>query len=83
MRLFSSVVIIPNFLISTQSYFQAFQLCKDIDEKDTVYLALAIEFDVELVSKDEELIEGLRRKGYTKVLTLTEFFQRVDESESP
>jgi hypothetical protein len=41
------------------------------------------QFDVELISKDEELIEGLRRKGYTNVLTLTEFFQRIDESESP
>ena len=54
---------------------KAFHLCKDIDEKDTAYLALAIEFDIELVSKDEELVAHLRGKGFQKVITLTEFFK--------
>ncbi|MCF8247316.1 MAG: hypothetical protein K9J37_19835 [Saprospiraceae bacterium] len=59
----------------------AFQLCKEVDEKDTAYLALAIEFDIELVSKDDELVAHLRSNGFQKVITLTEFFRLSDFPE--
>lgn len=72
--LFDYLIVVPNFLISTESYFTAFHLCKDIDEDDTAYLALSIEFDLPLLTNDRILAEGLRRKGYTKVITLTELF---------
>ncbi len=75
LRLFSKLTVVPNFLISTKSYLDAFHLCKDIDEDDTAYLALALEFDIILLSKDEELVTGLRRKGFEKVISLTEFFK--------
>jgi predicted nucleic acid-binding protein len=68
---------VPNLIISTQSYFQAFNYCKDIDEKDTPYLALAIEFNIELITNDIELINGLRTKGFKNVISLTEFFDLV------
>lgn len=53
-------------------------LCKDIDEKDTPYIALALEFQINLLTKDEELAKGLRSKGFTNVITLTEFFNSLD-----
>lgn len=74
LSIFDYLIVVPNFLISTESYFSAFHLVKDIDEDDTVYLALSIEFDVTLLTNDLILAEGLRRKGYTKVITLTELF---------
>ncbi|MFN7117853.1 MAG: PIN domain-containing protein [Saprospiraceae bacterium] len=74
LSLFDALVVVPNLLISTRQYLQAFQLCKDIDEKDTAYVALTLELEVALLSKDEELIEGLRAKGFTKVISLQEFF---------
>lgn len=79
LSLFDKVVVVPNFLISTNSYFKAFELCKDIDEKDTPYLALSIELDMKLLSKDVELITGLRAKGYHKLLTLSEFFEGLSD----
>ncbi len=81
LQLFSKLVVVPNFLISTNSYYQAFQLCKHIDPKDTAYLALSIEFDLELISKDKELVAGLREKGYQRVLTLNEFLEDFIEEE--
>jgi predicted nucleic acid-binding protein len=75
LRLFSSITIVPNFLVTTNSYLQAFQLCKDIDEDDTPYLALAIEFYFMLITKDEKLVKGLREKGFDKVISLTEFLK--------
>lgn len=77
LSLFTNVTIVPNFLISTESYYKAFTLCKDIDEKDTTYLALAIEFDMTLVTKDEVLAKGLKEKGFMNVITLRELFERI------
>ncbi len=74
LSIFDYLIVVPNFLISTESYFSAFHLVKDIDEDDTAYLALSIEFDIYLLTNDLILAEGLRRKGYTKVITLTELF---------
>jgi predicted nucleic acid-binding protein len=36
LKLFSNVTVIPNLLLSEASLRQAYQLCKDIDEKDTI-----------------------------------------------
>ena len=77
LNLFDQVTVVPNFLISTQSYLRAFELCKRVDEKDTPYLALSMEFDIHLLSKDEELVNGLRGQGYEKVITLKEFFDQI------
>ena len=75
--IFQYLIVVPNFLISNESYFSAFHLCKDIDEDHTAYLALSIEFDIPLLTNDLILAEGLRRKGYTKVITLTELFDLI------
>ena len=73
LSLFGYLTVVPNLLISTRSYLQAFQLCKDIDEDDTSYIAFAQELELTLLSKDDILIDGLRKKGYTNVISLHEF----------
>ncbi len=75
LHLFEKLIIVPNFLISTQNYYQAFILCKDIDEKDTVYVALSLEFGYPLLTKDVELTLGLRQKGFENVILLSEFLE--------
>jgi predicted nucleic acid-binding protein len=50
-------------------------LCKDIDEKDTVYVALSLEFGYPLLTKDAEPALGLRQKGFINVVLLTEFLE--------
>lgn len=75
--IFDRLTVVPNLVVSTQSYLQAFHFCRDIDEKDTPYLALAIEFGIDLLTNDLELVEGLRRKDYTKVIALNEFFAKM------
>ncbi|RRA99767.1 PIN domain-containing protein [Larkinella rosea] len=75
-RIFKDITIIPNFLISTQYYFQAFLLCRDIDPDDTSYLALALQYDVPLLTRDKLLVDGLRARGYTNVILLDELFSQ-------
>lgn len=71
---FRHVTVLPNSLISVGSYRTAFELCKDIDRDDLVYIALAIQLDYPLLTRDKPLADGLRAKGFSTVLTLDELF---------
>ena len=73
LELFERLVVVPNILVTTQSYLEGFYLCKDIDEDDTPYLAFSLELNMPLLSKDTILVKGLRNKGYTNVFLLEEF----------
>lgn len=53
-------------IISTGNFIAAYKLCKEIDEDDTPFVALSLELDCELWTKDEKLKEGLRRRGFNK-----------------
>jgi predicted nucleic acid-binding protein len=73
LALFERLVVVPNILVTTQSYLEGFYLCKDIDEDDTPYLAFSLELGMPLLSKDAILVNGLRNKGYENVFLLDEF----------
>lgn len=73
LRILNNVLVVPNFLITTQSYFQAYNWCKDIDLDDMVYIALSIEFDTCFVTRDMILYEGLKKKGYSNIMVWKDF----------
>jgi putative PIN family toxin of toxin-antitoxin system len=54
----------PLDFISLQSKQEAYDLCKDVDIKDTPFVALAIELNVPLWTGDKKLMNGLRQKGF-------------------
>jgi len=56
--------------MSPASIQTAFELCHDVDEKDTPFVALAIELDAVLWSGDKELREGLIKKGFDRFLII-------------
>ena len=70
LKLLTNVTVIPNLLISQRSLKDAYELCKDIDEKDTVYIAVALEFDVTLITSDKTLFTGLKKQDFTQVILL-------------
>lgn len=55
--------IIPDY-ISIESRQIAYDLCYDIDLKDTPFVALAIDINAKLWSADKKLKKGLKKKGY-------------------
>lgn len=52
-------------LISIGSFVEAYRLCGDVDEKDTPFVALTLELEGEFWTRDNKLVQGLTRKGFT------------------
>lgn len=48
------------------SWAESWRLCRDIDENDTAYVALAVDRDAALWTSDHKLETGLRKKGFTR-----------------
>ena len=70
LELLSSIVNQIKFyeedLISIGSWAEAFRLCRDVDEKDTPYIALALELDADIWTNDKKLKIGLRKKDFNR-----------------
>ena len=50
--------------ISTLNFMRAYRLVKEVDEKDMHFVALALEYDAELWTRDAKLKAELKRKGF-------------------
>ena len=65
--LFSHVHFMPTYLIEDEAKQKAIKLVEDIDVKDVSYVALSIQLDLTLLTRDIPLYEGLRKKGFRNV----------------
>jgi len=74
-KLFQEITIIPALYIIEKNKLKAKELCFDIDEKDTAYVALSIEMNYPLVTRDQKLYEGLKSKGFENVILLDELMK--------
>ncbi len=54
-------------LIEKANWKKAYELCKDVDEADTPFVALTFELDGLLYSGDQKLKKHLRAKGFNGV----------------
>ncbi|MEZ0610700.1 PIN domain-containing protein [Fibrella sp. WM1] len=52
--------------ISLGNIIEAYRLCSGIDEKDAPFVALALEYDALIWTRDQMLKDGLGRKGFTR-----------------
>jgi len=50
--------------ISLGAWIEARRLCKDVDQRDTPYVALTLHLDGRLWTEDTVLKQGLRAKGF-------------------
>lgn len=69
-KILENIQFVRGKVISKENRLTAFNLCKDIDEKDTPFIALAIEIDAYVWTGDKKLKEGLKKKGFTKFADL-------------
>ncbi len=52
-------------MISDENKIRALNLCKDVDEADTPFIAVALEFNSPLWTSDKKLKNGLTKKGFS------------------
>lgn len=64
-QLLRKVQFINEEHLSLANIIYAYKLCKDVDEKDSLFVALTLELDGELWTRDEALKIGLIKKGFT------------------
>ena len=53
-------------LVSLESKQQAYDLCHDVDEKDTPYVALTLDINAALWTGDNKLKQGLIKKQFQR-----------------
>lgn len=73
--LFHHIELIDPEIIKRESWIKGFEITSDVDEKDTPFVALAIDLQGSLWTGDKKLIEGLRSKGIEWTLTTEELDQ--------
>jgi len=73
--LFHHIEFIDPEIIQRESWIKGFEMTSDVDEKDTPFVALAIDLEGSLWTGDKKLIKGLRSKGVEWTLTTEELDQ--------
>lgn len=63
-NLLKKIHIFDENTLTEESLKKAFDLCKDIDEKDIPFVAVTIELDGLIWTGDKELKNGLQSKGF-------------------
>jgi len=58
------IQFVPIDFIRIESRQKAYDLCKDIDIKDTPFISLAVELNLAIWTGDKKLKDGLRLKGF-------------------
>jgi len=74
---FSEVTILPNFIFDGRTLQKAIELTKDIDIKDVSYIALSIQLDLPLLTRDKKLISGTKKRKYKKVILFDDFLNSI------
>ncbi len=63
-ELLARVHFVEEGSVPVGTWMEARRLCRDVDAKDTPFLALALHLEGRLWTEDEELKTGLRAKGF-------------------
>lgn len=73
---FSHLTVILDYLIEQHALITATQLIGDTDLNDISYLALAVQTECILVTRDKPIVEKARRRGFRRILLFEEFLRQ-------
>ena len=68
--LLSKIRFIREEIIPPEIAVKAHNLCADVDEKDTPFIALALFLNIPLITRDKKLINALKEKGLEDIIPL-------------
>ncbi len=74
---FSELTILPQYVLEQELVEKSQILLEKIDLKDITYVALAMQLDLPLLTRDNLLYEGLRKQGFRKVILFEDFLRTL------
>lgn len=74
---FTQLTILPQYVLEQNILVKSERLLEKIDLKDISYVALAIQLDLPLLTRDNPLCQGLRKQGFRKVILFDDFLQTL------
>jgi predicted nucleic acid-binding protein len=74
---FSQITILPQYALNEESLEKSKKLLNKIDLKDITYVALAMQLDLPLLTRDKPLYGGLRKQGFRKVMLFEDFLRTL------
>jgi len=76
-KILNRINFVSEETIPKKIFRKAYDLCSDIDEDDTPFVALTVFLDGYLLTGDKKLIKGLKSKGFEKVLSLKDILNLI------
>ncbi|MCB0509068.1 MAG: PIN domain-containing protein [Chitinophagales bacterium] len=76
--IFQNIVFISEIQIEEKYWKQAYELLKDIDEKDTPYITYALKFKCKLWTGDKKLVNGLKKKNRSLTISTNELYELLN-----
>ncbi len=74
---FAQLTVLPQYVLEQDILIKSEQLLEKIDLKDISYVALAMQLDLLLLTRDNPLYEGLRKQGFRKVMLFDDFLRTL------
>ncbi len=74
---FSTITILPNYIMNDEIMKKAIELVKNIDIKDVSYISLSMQLDLILLTRDKKLVEGTLKNKYRKIMLFDDFLRNV------
>ena len=71
----SRITFVDEILISDKNLKKAMDLVSDIDADDSVFVALNNHLVANLWTGDKQLITGLKKKGYLRIVTTDDLYE--------
>ena len=72
-----NIEFIDDNLITSENLEKAYQLVQDIDKKDLLFVAFSLQTGFAIWTGDLKLINGLRKKRFTNVLSTKDLIKRI------
>ena len=75
------ILFVDDILLSNDDLIKAIELVSDIDENDSMFIALNNHLHSVLWTGDKRLANGLKNKGYNRIITTDELYDKFLEKE--
>ncbi len=73
----SQITVLPRYVVSDENIKKATQLTKNVDLNDVWFVALAVEYNLTLLTRDVKLYKGLQKKGFKQIMLFDQFLRTL------